>query len=290
MEEEFPVCLPPDRDARQPRFVAPRGTVDCHTHVFESKYTLTEPRDYTPPDSTIEDLRRLHQRLGVDRVVLTQPSVYGVDNSAILDAMDDLGDSARCVVAVNQYITDQALQELDRNGVKGVRLNLDNIGGMPIELSELSVLAKRIADLGWHFEFLFHGSAIIELAPMIKSLSVPVSIGHFGYMSATEGTKSAAFKTLLSLVESGDVWVKLSAPNRLGVGDEAPWPEVIPLARHLIAANPDRLLWGTDWPHPNKFVAQPNDADLIEQIEHWAPDKETQHKILVDNPTKLYHF
>jgi predicted TIM-barrel fold metal-dependent hydrolase len=125
---------------------------------------------------------------------------------------------------------------------------------------------------------------------LLRTLDAPVSIGHFAYMPAAEGVGYPAFQDLLALVAEGNTWVKLSAPNRLGVGDLPPWPEVVPLARALIEANPDRMVWATDWPHPNKFEVQPNDADLLEQLELWAPDAEMRRRILVDNPTALYDF
>lgn len=288
--DDIPVCLPPIRDTRNAELTVPPGSVDCHTHVFESGYRLSPGRGYTPPDSTLADMLRMHGQLGIDRVVFTQPSVYGIDNSAILDAMAELGDKARAVVALDMSVTDEELADLDARGARGVRLNLDNKGGMPIELDDVPRLAERIAPLGWHIEFLFAGPDIVELAPLFRTLPIPISIGHFGYMPAAEGTGYPPFQTLLELVRDGNVWVKLSGPNRLGVGDLPPWPEVIPLAEALIEANPDHMLWATDWPHPNKYSAQPNDADLIEQLGLWAHDAVIRERILVTNPENLYGF
>lgn len=290
MLDEIPVCLPPIRDTRKADLAVPPGAVDCHTHVFESSYPLSPARGYTPPDSTLADMLRMHGQLGIERVVFTQPSVYGIDNSAILDAMAELRDKARAVVALDMSVTEDELADLEARGVRGVRLNLDNKGGMPIDLEDVPRLAERIAGLGWHLEFLFAGPDLVELAPLFRSLPVPISIGHFGYMPAAEGTDYPPFKMLLELVREGNVWVKLSGPNRLGVGDLPPWPEVIPLAEALIESRPDRMLWASDWPHPNKFSAQPNDADLIEQLGLWAPDASMRERILVTNPETLYRF
>lgn len=287
---EIPVCRPPDRNPRRSQLPVPAGSVDCHVHVFESRYPLSPARGYTPPDSTLSDMLHMHSQLGIQRAVFTQPSVYGTDNSAILDAMAEIPERARAVVAVDMSITDEELAALDENGVRGVRLNLDNVGGMPMEISDVPLLAKRIGALGWHVEFLFAGADLPELAALFRSLPVPVSIGHFGYMPAANGTDTPAFRVLLDLLREGNTWVKLSAPNRLGVGDLPPWDEVVPLAHDLIEANPDRLLWASDWPHPNKFGDQPNDADLLEQLGRWAPDAELRRKILVDNPVALYRF
>ncbi len=287
---EIPTCLPPVRDTRHSRLAVPPGSVDCHTHVFVDGYPLIAERGYNPPQSDLDDMLAMHQKLGIDRVVFTQPSVYGIDNSAILDAADRIRDRARAVVAVGADITDDELGELHRQGARGIRLNLDNVGGMPIELDEVPSMAKRIAALGWHVEFLFAGHDLPDLLSLLRSLDAPISIGHFGYMPAAEGVGYPPFQDLLRLVREGNTWVKLSAPNRLGVGDLPPWPGVVPMAHALIEANPDRMLWATDWPHPNKFEVQPNDADLIEQLELWAPDEEMRHRILVDNPSALYGF
>jgi predicted TIM-barrel fold metal-dependent hydrolase len=264
--------------------------VDCHTHVFAPGYPLSPDRGYTPPDSTLDDMLQMHTQLGIEKVVFTQPSVFGTDNSAILDAMARIPDRARAVVAVGGAISDNELADLDARGARGIRLNLDNVGGMPVALEDVPALAARVGELGWHVEFLFAGHELPELAGMLRSLAAPVSIGHFGYMPASEGVDTVPFRALLDLVREGNTWVKLSAPNRLGVGDLPPWPQVIPLAQALIAANPDRMLWATDWPHPNKYTTQPNDADLLEQLELWAPDESMRARILVDNPTNLYEF
>lgn len=290
MLSEIPTCLPPDRHPRRSSLELPPGSVDCHTHVFESRYPLSPDRGYNPPDSTLADMLAMHAQIGIERVVFAQPSVYGVDNSAILDAMAAIPDRARAVVAVDSDVTDEELVRLDGLGVRGVRLNLDNKGGMPIPLSAVPALAGRIARLGWHLEFLFKGEELPDLAGLFRSLPVPVSIGHFAYMPAGEGVDFPPFRLLLELLAEGSTWVKLSGPNRLRIGDLPPWPEAIPLAQAMIEVRPDRLVWASDWPHPNKYQAQPNDADLIEQLALWAPDPEVRRRILVDNPSVLYRF
>lgn len=286
----IPTCLPPVRDTRPASLTVPPGSVDCHTHVFVDGYEMIPERGYNPPQSSLDDMLAMHQTLGIERVILTQPSVYGTDNSAILDAAARIPERSRAVVSVGGDVSDDELGELHARGARGIRLNLDNVGGMPVELDEVPGIVKRIASLGWHVEFLFPGEQLPDLLPLIRSLDAPVSIGHFGYMPAGEGVHYPPFQALLGLVREGNTWVKLSAPNRLGVGDLPPWPEVVPLARALIEANPDRMVWASDWPHPNRFDAQPDDADLLEQLELWAPDEALRRRILVDNPTTLYGF
>src|SRR3990170_4206942 len=188
-------CLPPDRNPRKPKLALPPGSVDTHVHVFAPGYALSPGRGYTPPHSTLADLEHLHATLGIERVVFTQPSVYGVDNSAILDAMAALNartpDRARGVVALDLGFKDQQIQELDAAGVRGIRLNMDNKGGMPIGLGEIPELAARIRPFGWHLEFLFPGKDIVELMPVFSALELPMSIAHFAYQPATAGVAAA---------------------------------------------------------------------------------------------------
>ena len=287
---EIPVCRPPDRNPRRSALAAPPGSVDCHTHVFDSRFPLSPQRGYTPPDSTLADMLHMHAQLGIERVVLTQPSAYGIDNSAILDAMAQIPEQARAVISVDMTITDDQLVALDGEGVRGLRVNLDNKGGIAVALSDVPILAERVRDLGWHVEFLFAGSDLPELAPLLRSLTTPVSVAHFAYMPADAGVAYPPFRLLVDLVREDGTWVKLSAPNRLGVGDLGPWDEVVPMAHALIEANPERMLWASDWPHPNKFGDQPNDADLFVQLGRWAPDEYKRRRILVDNPAALYRF
>jgi 2-pyrone-4,6-dicarboxylate lactonase len=287
-------CLPPDRNPRKPKVVLPRGSIDTHVHVFEPGYPLSPGRGYNPPDSTLADLKHLHATLGVDRVVFTQPSIYGVDNSAILDAMAALNaeraNRARCVVAISLDITDDQLAALDKSGVRGVRLNTDNKGGMPIEMNEIPELVARIAPFRWHIEFLFPGKDIVELMPVFGALKAPMSIGHFAYQPATAGVRAAGFQALLELVRRGNTWVKISGANRVSATDLPPYDDVAPMAHALIEAAPDRIMWGTDWPHPNKYLVNPNDGDLVDALGDWVADEGMRRRILVDTPAAFYRF
>lgn len=268
----------------------PPGTVDCHVHVFAADYPLSPARGYTPRDASLAEMRQMHANLGVDRTVFVQPSVYGTDNSAILDAVGADPVRSRAVVALDLAVSDSDLLHLDERGVRGIRLNLADPGGMPVSRSDISLMANRIVELGWHLEFLFASAELAELTPTLRDLPVPISIGHFGYVNAAAGTDSDSFRILCDLVAEGNTWVKLSAPYRLGVGDLPPWDAVAPLVERLIAAEPGRLLWATDWPHPNKFGAIPNDADVLEQFFRWVPDLGVRQQILVDNPAAFYGF
>jgi predicted TIM-barrel fold metal-dependent hydrolase len=287
-------CLPPDRNPRRPRLALPKGSIDTHVHVFEPGYALSPGRGYNPPDSTLADLKHLHATLGIDRVVFTQPSVYGIDNSAILDAMAALNAQtpgrARAVVALDMEVSDKQLAALDAAGVRGVRLNFDNKGGMPIEIADIPELAARIRPLRWHIEFLFPGKDIVGLMPMFTALDVPMSIAHFAYQSASAGVTAAGFRALIELVRRGNTWIKISGANRVSAADLPPYDDVKPMARALIDAASDRIMWGTDWPHPNKYVANPNDGDLVDAFGDWVRDEGMRGKIMVDTPAAFYRF
>jgi 2-pyrone-4,6-dicarboxylate lactonase len=291
---EIRECIPPDRNPRRPRLRLPRGSVDTHVHVFERRYPMSPARGYTPPESTLADLKHLHATLGIDRVVFTQPSVYGTDNAAILDATAALNAEtpkrARAVIAVDINITEKAVAELDAAGARGVRLNTDNKGGMPIALAEIPELAARIRPFGWHLEFLFPGKDILELMPVFTSLKVPVSIAHFAYQPASAGVSAPGFQSLLELARRGNTWIKISGANRVSASDLPPYDDVKPMAAALIEAAPERIMWGTDWPHPNKYVVNPNDGDLVDAFGDWVSDESMRRRIMVETPAAFYRF
>ena len=287
-------CLPPDRNPRRPRVALPKESIDTHVHVFEPGYPLSPGRGYNPPPSTLKDLERLHATLGIERVVFTQPSVYGTDNSAILDAMAALNaktpDRARCVIAVDMEIKDDEIAALDAAGVRGVRLNTDNKGGMPIRLADVPELAARIRPFGWHLEFLFPGKDILELMPVFKTLKVPMSIAHFAYQPATAGVHARGFQSLLELMRRGNTRLKISGANRVSASDLPPYDDVKPMAEALIEAAPEGIMWGTDWPHPNKYLANPNDGDLVDAFGDWVGDEALRRRIMVQTPAAFYRF
>jgi predicted TIM-barrel fold metal-dependent hydrolase len=287
-------CIAPDRNPRRPRLKLPAGSVDSHVHVFEPGCALSPTRGYNPPHSTLDDLKHLHATLGIDRVVFTQPSVYGIDNSAILDAMAALNreipDRARCVVALDMNVAEDELAALDAAGVRGVRLNTDNKGGMPIRLADIPELAARIRAFGWHIEFLFPGNDILELMPVFTALAVPMSIAHFAYQPAAAGIEAPGFKALLELARRGNTWIKISGANRVSTTDLPPYDDVKPMAQALVEAAPERIVWGTDWPHPNKYVVNPNDGDLADAFGDWVTDEAMRRRIMVQTPAAFYRF
>jgi 2-pyrone-4,6-dicarboxylate lactonase len=287
-------CIAPDRNPRKPRLELPAGSVDTHVHVFEPGYAVSPARGYNPPPSTLKDLKHLHATLGIDRVVFTQPSVYGTDNSAILNASvalnQERADRARSVVALDMTFSETDLLSLDKLGARGIRLNTDNKGGMPIAFSDIPELCARIKPFKWHLEFLFPGKDIVDLLPVFESLSVPMSIAHFAYQPASAGVKAPGFQALLELARRGNTWIKISGANRVSRGDLPPYDDVKPMAQALVEAAPEHIMWGTDWPHPNKYKVNPNDGDLVDALGDWVSDPAMLRKILVDNPAKFYRF
>jgi predicted TIM-barrel fold metal-dependent hydrolase len=289
-------CLPPDRNPRRPEVVLPRGAVDTHVHIFEPGYKLSPGRGYNPPDSTLADLEHLHATLGVDRVVFTQPSVYGVDNSAILNGMAALNagtpNRARAVVAITLDMNDDELAALDAEGVRGVRLNTDNKGGMPIEIDSIPELAARIAPFGWHIEFLVNLDEAAGFADAVAGLAVPIVLGHLGYprAGARDWIKAPAFAGLLALLAGGRCWVKLTGPYRISGAADLPYEDVDAAAARLAQAAPGRLIWGSDWPHVMMKKPMPNDGPLCDLLARWVPDAAARSRILVENPMELYGF
>ncbi len=292
-EEKYPLCPGPDPDTREPKIQVPPGACDTHAHVFgpEDKYPLSPKRGYTPPPCPLEDYFGLHEILGIERGVLVQASAYGTDNSMIMDALAEGGGRLRAVAAVDSTATDSELERMNEAGVRGIRINLADPGGNPFgSFDEIGRMADRIKGLGWHMEFLLHVNDFPDLKNTFTSLPVDSVFGHLGYMPTGEGLDHPGFREFLDLLRGGRSWVKLTAPNRITALDRTPYTDVDPFGRALVEAMPERMIWGSDWPHVYFFKFIPNDADLLDQLAVWAPEEEGRRKILVDNPAELYGF
>jgi predicted TIM-barrel fold metal-dependent hydrolase len=294
--------------AAQPRtpvgFRVPPGACDCHVHVFgrASEFAFVAKRGYTPPPASADELLKLQNALSFSRVVIVQPSVYGTDNSCTLDGMRQLGpERARGVAVIDDNTTDDALKEMHAVGIRGVRVNLET-GGVSdpaISRRDLNAAIKRVAPLGWHVQVYTRLSVVEAVHDDVMKSAVPVVFDHFGGAQATAGIDQPGFAALLALVRAGKAYVKVSGHYRSSTKAPA-FDDVAPLARALIAANPDRIVWGTDWPHPHH--AEPgkegeitpsfdiDDGLALAQLPRWAPTAATRRKILVDNPARLYGF
>nr|WP_315594200.1 amidohydrolase family protein [uncultured Cupriavidus sp.] len=285
-------CQPPDPNPRKPLLHCPPGTTDCHVHVYGplGRYPVASTRAFDVPDAPPEDLAKVLDTLGVARVVLVQPSGYGTNNRRHLDALREVGRPARMIAALRSDVTSDELKELDRAGVRGVRYTIGHAGAAP--LSEMPVLAKKIADLGWHVQLHVMndggGAPLAEMSPLLASLPTPVVIDHLGSVRPDAGIDQPGFRASLKLLESGRCWVKLSAGYRMGA--KPPYPELLPFVQKLLEIDSDRLVWGSDWPHVAFKGTMPNTTDLLDQMLTWVADESLRKRILVDNPAKLYGF
>lgn len=270
----------------------PPGSCDTHAHVFgaPSRYPLSPKRGYNPAEASVESYNHLLATLGISRAVLVQPSVYGTDNTAMLDAVARDPVNRRAVVAVTAATGDEHLAAFHAAGARGIRVNLVDPGGMPFDsLADVGRFAERLAPLDWHVEFLVHVhnfSGIDALA----SMPVETVVGHFGYMPATCGLDDRGFRHFLKLFEGGRIWVKMTAPNRITARESLPYDDITPFARALREARPDRLLWGTDWPHVINKKPMANDGDLFDYLTEWLPGEALRRQVLVENPKRLYGF
>jgi len=293
-EEKYPMCQAPDPEPTTPQFEIPEGTIDTHAHIFGTPdvYPHSSARGYTPPEASLETYLNLHKTLGgIERAVLTQPSVYGTDNSCMLDAVDQMNGRFLAVVAVDATVTDQELEQFHVRGARGARVNLVDKGGNPFNSTRaLQNFTDRLKDIGWHLEVLIKVHEFDNLHETMSNMAVDVSFGHLGYMKTDHPIDHPGFQELLNLLRDGKSWVKLSGSYRVTTSPTTPYDDVQPYAKALIAANEDRILWGTDWPHPVFKGNMPNDGALFDQLKDWAPDEAIRKKILVDNPQALYGF
>ena len=287
-------CPPPDPQPKRPgKLTLPDGACDTHGHIFgpAERYPWNPARGYTPPNALPAAYEALHATLGVSRGVLTQPSVYGTDNRCMLDYVARHLDRMRAVVAVGPGIEDKALHAMHDEGARGIRVNLADPGGNPFaSFAEIEQLGQRLKPMGWHIELLLHVHQIDDIVDDIRRLPVDISVGHLGYMPAAMGVDHPTYAKFLDLVAEGRCWVKLTAPYRITALKQTPYADIAPFARALVKRRPDRILWGTDWPHPICPVPMPNDGDLTDHLADWIPDEVVRGLVLVDNPARLFGF
>jgi predicted TIM-barrel fold metal-dependent hydrolase len=286
-------------------FDVPAGACDCHTHIHgdPARFPYYAERVYTPELASPEQMAALHKALHVERVVIVTPSVYGPDNSATLFGMLARGPTARGVAVIDDKTSERDLDAMDAAGFRGIRLNLatGGVNDPDVGRQRFQAAADHMKARGWHIQ-LFTGLGMISaIKDLVAASPVPVVFDHFGGAAARRGVEQPGFADLLELVKSGKAYVKISGGYR--ASELAPdYPDAAPLARALIAANSDRILWGTDWPHPNSVTPpdkkptdvtpmfQIDDGALLNQLPVWAPDAAIRKKILVDNPARLYGF
>ena len=275
----------------KPRFVPPPGAVDAHCHVFgpEAEFPFAPERKYTPCDASKAQLFALRDFLGFSRNVIVQATCHGNDNRAMVDAVRAGGDKARGIASVGPDITMAALREMDAAGVRGVRFNFLKrlVDATPRE-TFLSI-SRKIAELGWHIVVYFEAEELESLLPFLAQLPTTIVVDHMGRPDVAKGVDSPDFARFIALMEKNPrVWSKVTCPERLSVSGPPAYDDVVPFAARLVSLFPDRVLWGTDWPHPNMTTHAPDDGGLVDFIPRIAPTKEQQQKLLVDNPMRLY--
>jgi predicted TIM-barrel fold metal-dependent hydrolase len=284
-------CLPPRAVPSAPHWKAPANSTDCHFHINGpyDRYPLSPGRSYSPPVADVPAYQAMARAVGIGRMVIVQPSTFGTDNRCTLDAVELLGrDKSRAVVVIDDSFDRDALKRMHAQGARGVRFNAVSGNGTP--LAQLEKLARTVAELGWHIQFYTHGEQIAELAPLIRKLPVTVVLDHMAGVQSDRGVDSPEFRAAVGQMQSGQAYVKISGYRSSVKG--FPYDDVAPLARGFIDANPDRCVWGSDWPHPSLFgeTHMPDDGQLFDMLGAWAPSDELRRKILVDNPARLYGF
>ena len=284
-----PSCQAPDPKPRKPLLAAPPGTCDTHFHVFGplAAFPYQPDRSYTPPEASVEAYQRMKDTLGIERSVIVQPSVYGTDNTCSEEAMRRLGPDCRGIAVIDDTFGEDRIEALHRAGFRGIRFNLLFRGGT--QLASLDRLAKRIAPFGWHVQLLLDGRDLPDMAERLRALPVDIVVDHMGHAPASIGLDHPANRTLLDLVRGGRCWVKLSGAYRIS-GETVPYADVTRLARALIAAGPERVVWGSDWPHPAITCPMPNDGDLFDLVAGWTDDPAQQRRLFTDNAAALYGF
>ena len=283
----------PNPEASAPTaFAPPPLACDAHCHVFgpAASFPFSPGRSYTPPDSGIDDFVRLQDRLGLSRAVFVQASCHGSDNSAMIDAIQRGDGRFAGVAMIDPTFTDADLDELHDNQVRGIRFNfVAHLGGAP-DLDVCWELVHRVATRDWHIVLHLDAKDFTHYSSVLDAMPVPYVIDHMARVPAADGIEQEPFQRLLERITTDEkCWVKISCAERLTVGKVSPFDDVVPFARALIDAAPGRLLWGTDWPHPN-LTTMPDEGELLDLLAAFAPDPATRNQILVDNPQLLYTF
>ena len=283
-------------------FAVPEGACDCHVHTFDPQHFPFSPsRPYTPEPVSVEELRSLHRAIHMSRVIVVQTTVYGANNDGVLDAMKQLGARARGVAVIDEKTPDSALDEMDRAGIRGIRLNLETAGQTDPEIGRkrFQSAVERIKGRKWHIQIYARLSVIEGIKDQVAAAPLPVVFDHFAGAQAAPGIEQPGFSSLLGLLKSGKAYVKISAPYRSSTLAPS-YADVAAIAKAMIAANPQRILWGSDWPHPgipdgrdNSRITpffQIDDGQILNLLPTWVPEASVRKTILVENPAKLYGF
>jgi 2-pyrone-4,6-dicarboxylate lactonase len=282
--------IPFHASPKKPEFILPKGAVDAHCHVFgpAAEFPFAPERKYTPCDAGKNKLFELRDYLGFERNVIVQATCHGKDNTAVVDALRASGNRARGIASVGPNVTDEELAVMNLAGVRGVRFNFVKrlVDATPKEV--FLGIAERIAKLGWHIVVYFEAADLEELVPFLESLPTIIVVDHMGRPDVSRGIEHPDFQRFISLMDRNEnIWTKVTCPERLSIKGP-PYDDVVPFAAHIVKLFSDRVLWGTDWPHPNMISHMPDDGILVDYIPKIAPTPALQQKLLVDNPMRLY--
>ena len=285
-------CQGPDPETKSPNFVVPPKACDAHCHVFgpAKRFPFSPDRSYTPPDASFETMQGLQKALGIERAVIVQATCHGTDNTAALDAIARSNGRYRGVAIVDDSFSNEDFKTLNEGGIRGIRFSFArHIGNAP-DFTTVRRITERVTPFGWHVVIYMEAPDIVEHAETLAELPLPVVIDHMGRVKTEDGIDQEPFQLLLGLLkEKKDFWVKICGAERISTHGK-PFHDAVPFAQACIAAAPDRVLWGTDWPHPNIDGYMPNDGDLLDLLSLHASDEKIRRRILVDNPARLYGF
>lgn len=283
-------AVPHSVGLNRPARALPPLACDSHMHIFDTRFAASPHWKRQPPDAPVAAYRQLQQRLGTQRTVVVTPSTYGTDNACTLDALDQLGGGARGVAVVAQGVGDAELDRLAARRVRGLRVNFvtpQSWGETTPQM--LTTLARKVArQPGWHIQVFMHPEQLVALETVLAALPVPLVVDHLGRIAPAEGPAAEAYGVLRRLLDGGNTWVKLSGAYMRSTAPT--YADTLPLAQALVRAVPERLVWGSDWPHTTEAPGTVNDADLVDLLRAWAGSDAVMERILVDNPTRLYGF
>lgn len=284
-------AVPHSAGSAAPSLALPAGACDSHMHIFDPRFPASPHWHRTPPVADVPAYRLLQQRVGTSRTVVVTPSTYGVDNRCTLDALARLGSQARGVAVVDADVGLAELRRLDAHGIRGLRVNFYSPQSWGVTTADmLANLATRVAPLGWHIQVLAPSAKLVELAPVLQALPVPLVIDHMALIGPEEGSQGPAFALVRRLLDAGRTWIKLSGAYMESRSGGPFYADRDALASALLAANPQRMLWGSDWPHTTAAPGSVDDALLLDQFRRWCASDAQRDAILVDNPAALYGF
>jgi len=286
-EQAFAQQVPWSSGTESPKLKAPANACDCHMHIYDAKYPTDPKATLKPADALVADYKLLQKRIGTSRNVVVTPSTYGTDNRVTLDAIAQIGPTARGVAVVDATVTDAELKRLNDLGIRGIRFNLVQAGATTAEMIE--PLSRRVNDLGWHIQIHMKGEQIAGIEDLLLRVPSPIVFDHLGRLAQPNALNNPGFKTISKLIDKGRTWVKLSGAYVDTKVGPPTYSDTVAVARAYIKAAPERMVWASDWPHPTE-KDKPDDAVLFDLLAEWAPEEAMRTRILVQNPATLYGF